>query len=290
MANPPANPLKPLIVGMAVMGTLALVTLAGNWILAESREADERAARRIAEQQRKFQEQEARYKAENEARRKEIQEADHRAFVAREAAEAKRKAELAARRKINVSERVEALRLKAEDGDPESQYLYGCLKRFGLTGLGDFNPDGTARQFRPLVAYPVLGENFGGKLHEVLFVDLPEITRDETAAMSWFERAALQGHDEAQYEMAHYHSFDGPGRDAVEAYKWYLLGRTTYLDSKGLIHTTRRLGKDGRIQHEPLPPGSRPYVPPALVDTLTPEQRAEAQKRAKAFVPRKEKP
>jgi len=290
MANPPANPLKPLIVGMAVMGTLALVTLAGNWILAESREADERAARRIAEQQRKFKEQEARYKAENEARRKEIQEADHRAFVAREAAEAKRKAELAARRKINVSERIEALRLKAEDGDAESQYLYGWIKRFGISGLGDFNPDGTARQIRPTVAYPILGGNSVGKLHEILFVEIPVITRDETAALSWFERAALQGHDESQYEMAHYHSFAGPGYDVVEAYKWYLLGRTSYFDSTGLVHTTRRLGEDGRIQHEALPPGSRPYVPPALVDTLTPEQRAEAQKRAKAFVPRKEKP
>ena len=285
-----SNPLKPLIAGMFFMGMIAVATLAGFWFLAETREADKRMALRVAANQQRVQEEAARYKAENDARRKQIEEADHRAFVAREAAEAKRKAELAARRKINVSERIEALRLKAEDGDAESQYLYGWIKRFGISGLGDFNPDGTARQIRPTVAYPILGGNSVGKLHEILFVDIPVITRDETAALSWFERAALQGHDESQYEMAHYHSFAGPGYDVVEAYKWYLLGRTSYFDSTGMVHTTRRLGEDGRIRHEPLPPGSRPYAPPGLVGILTPAQKAEAQKRAKAFVPRKEKP
>ncbi len=285
-----ANPLKPLIKGVFFMGLIAVATLAGLWVLGEKREHDAQFARRLAENQQRIQEQAARYKAENETRRKQIEEADHRAFVAREAAEAKRKAELATRRKIDVSQRVEALRLKAEDGDPESQYLYGWLKRFGTGGLGDFNPDGTARQLRPMVAYPVLGENLTGKLQEVLFVGLPEITRDETAALSWFERAALQGHDESQYEMARYHSFAGPALDVVEAYKWYLLGHTSYLDSTGLPHSTRRLGEDGRIRHESLPSDARPYVPPGLINQLTPEQKAEAQKRAKAFVPRKENP
>jgi hypothetical protein len=285
MSTPRPNPFKPLIIGVVIMGAVAAVTLACLWIVAEQREREAQFARKAAENQQRFQEQEARYRAENEARRQKIAEADRRAFAEREAAAAKRKAELAARRPIDVRQHVEALRLKAEAGDPESQYLYGWLNRFGTSGLGDFNPDGTATFLRPLTAPPVFGENLTGKLHEVRFVDLPEITRDEAVALKWFARAARQGHAEGQYELAHHHSFDGDGYDLVEAYKWYLIARTRYLDAKGYVHSTRHIGADGKISYEPLPADARPYAPPGLVNQLTAEQKAEAERRAKAFKP-----
>ena len=74
----------------------------------------------------------------------------------------------------------------------------------------------------------------------------------------------------------------------VEAYKWYLVAKTRYFDSRDVVHTTRRLGEDGRIRYASLPPDSRPYVPPGLLNSLKPEQRAEAEKRAKAFQPKLE--
>ena len=284
------NPLKPLVKGTFVMGLIAVVTLAASWFIAEMKEAEARRSRLTAENQQRIEEAQARFKAENEARRKKLQEADRRTFTEREAAEAKRKAELAKRRQIDVFQRVEAVRVKAANGDPEAQYLYGCLCRFGLSGLGDFNPDGTVRQLRPMVAYPVFGENLFGKTNDVLFVDLPVLERDEKAALEWFERAALQGHDEAQYEVAHHRTFAGPGEDLVEAYKWYLVAKTRYFDSRDVVHSTRRLGDDGRISYATLPPDSRPYVPPGLLNSLKPAQKAEAEKRAKAFKPKKENP
>lgn len=284
------NPLKPLLKGVFAMGLIAVATLAVSWFIAEVREADARTARQAAQNKQRIEEAQERFRAESEARRKKIQEADRHTFAEREAAEAKRKAELAGRRQIDVFQRVNAVSVKAANGDPESQYLWGWLCRFGLSGLGDFNPDGTARQLRPMVAYPVFGENLFGKTNDVLFVDLPVLERNEKAALEWFERAALQGHAEAQYELAQHRTFAGPGEDLVEAYKWYLVAKTRYFDSRDVVHSTRRLGDDGLIRYAALPPESRPYVPPGLLNSLKPAQKAEAEKRAKAFKPKKENP
>lgn len=254
-----------------------------------SEEADARTARQAAQNKQRIEEAQERFRAESEARRKKIQEADRRTFAEREAAEAKRKAELAGRRQIDVFQR-QRVSVKAANGDPESQYLWGWLCRFGLSGLGDFNPDGTARQLRPMVAYPVFGENLFGKTNDVLFVDLPVLERNEKAALSGSSAPRLQGHAEAQYELAQHRTFAGPGEDLVEAYKWYLVAKTRYFDSRDVVHSTRRLGDDGLIRYAALPPESRPYVPPGLLNSLKPAQKAEAEKRAKAFKPKKENP
>ena len=279
------------------MGAVAVSALGLVWYQAEIKAHEAEVVRQRAEHERLLKEETARYKAEAEHNKAEIaadrrrrEEANRQATQARKAADEKRQAELRTRRQINVRQRIEALRLKAEDGDPESQYLFGWLTRFGLRALGDFNADGTARELLPLAAYPTLGENLSDKMSAVLFVDLPEIVRDEAAALRWFERAALQGHGAAQHEMAHDRTFRGPGDDQVEAYKWYLLSHTCYFDPEGMVRTTRRLGLDGQVRYDPLPPDSRHYVPPGLLNSLTPEQKAEAEKRAKAFRPKKEKP
>lgn len=278
------------------MGAVAVSALGLVWYQAEIKAHEAEVVRQRAEHERLLKEETARYKAEAEHNKAEIaadrrrrEEANRQATQARKAADEKRQAELRTRRQINVRQRIEALRLKAEDGDPESQYLFGRLTRFGLRCLGEFNPDGTARELRPIAAYPTLGEP-PGKLHEVRFVDLPDITRDEASAMRWFERAALQGHGEAQQEMALDRTFRGPGDDQIEAYKWYLVSQTSYFDPEGMIRTTRRLGMDGRACYDPLPPDSRHYVPQGLLNSLTAEQKAEGEKRAKAFRPKKEKP
>lgn len=225
---------------------------------------------------------------ENELRLRANEQRKAEAAAQQEKTSAARKADLATRRRISVKPAVQALFTKAENGDPEAQYLAGILRRSGLGAMGTFNPDGTPNALYPQMLYPVLGENLSRpKPAGLLFVDLPELTPDEAAAHRWFLRAALQGHGGAQVELARDCSFTGPYYDRTEALKWYLLSEALYVDATGLIHSNRYMDDTGAMHMAKTPAGGRHYIPGGLANA--PEM-AEATQRAAAFKPKKESP
>ena len=86
---------------------------------------------------------------------------------------------------------------------------------------------------------------------------------DDVEAAAWYLKAAEQGDADAQYNLGGmYGKGEGVPQDDVEAYKWFNLA-TTYADAE---------------QREEFAEG-RDF----LAERLTPEQRADAQRRAREF-------
>ncbi|MHC5135303.1 MAG: tetratricopeptide repeat protein [Planctomycetota bacterium] len=82
---------------------------------------------------------------------------------------------------------------------------------------------------------------------------------DNVESIKWFRKAAQQGHGIAQFELAmRYHTGKGTAKDSVEAYKWLLLAQTNGIAVAAY--------KD------------------LLEKEMTPEQIAQAQKKADVFV------
>jgi TPR repeat protein len=87
---------------------------------------------------------------------------------------------------------------------------------------------------------------------------------DNVESIKWFRKAAEQGHGIAQFELAmRYHTGKGTAKDSVEAYNWVLLAETNGI----AVDAYKDL----------------------LEKEMTPEQIAEAQKQADAFVAETEK-
>ena len=87
---------------------------------------------------------------------------------------------------------------------------------------------------------------------------------DNVESIKWFRKAADQGHGIAQFELAmRYHTGKGTAKDSVEAYKWVLLAETNGI----AVDAYKDL----------------------LEKEMTPEQIAEAQRQADAFVAETEK-
>ena len=87
-----------------------------------------------------------------------------------------------------------------------------------------------------------------------------DVTKDEVEALKWYRKAADQGDADAQYSLGvMYANGDGVTKDDAEAYKWWLLagaqGDETAKENNGVIEKR-----------------------------LTPEQRAEGQKRFREFL------
>jgi len=86
------------------------------------------------------------------------------------------------------------------------------------------------------------------------------VPKDLTEAAKWYRMSADQGNEVAQFYLGNlYAKGNGVPKDYAEAYKWYLLSRMT---------------------------SSHPKVQ-ELEAELTPEQRADGQKRATDFTQRK---
>ena len=98
---------------------------------------------------------------------------------------------------------------------------------------------------------------------------------DYTEAAKWYRRAADQGNADAQYGLGHWY-FIGVGvpRDYIEAYKWCDLAAAHLSDYRAGKTISARA--DCRIELG------------VIEERMTPEQIAEAQQLAAAFVPRKE--
>ena len=289
------SPLRPLIISMALMLGLLGGTMIVRQMIAEAHEMEKQNLLRQQSTVQRMKEMEAEAAAlkaknlrENELRLRANEQRKAAAAAQQEKTSAARKADLAMRRRISVKPAVQALFTKAENGDPEAQYLAGILRRSGLGAMGTFNPDGTPNALYPEVLYPVLGENLSRpKPAGLLFVDLPELPPDEAAAHRYFQRAALQGHGAAQVELARACSFSGPHYDRTEALKWYLLSEALYVDATGLIHSNRYMDDTGAMHVAKTPAGGHHYIPEGLANA--PEM-AEAKQRAAAFKPKKESP
>ena len=289
------NPLRPLVISMAIMLGLLLGTMAVRRLILEAQEMErqnvqrqEAAKQRMQEMEALRREQQEKSLQENARRLRENETRKAEAAAQLEKSNAARQADLASRRRISVKPAVQSLFSRAEHGDPEAQYLAGVLSRSGLGAMGTFNADGTPNALYPQTLYPVLGENLSRpKPSGLLFVDLPDLPPDEAAAHRWFLRAALQGHGAAQVELARECSFTGPHYDLTEALKWYLLSEALYVDATGLIHSNRYMDDTGSMHTAKTPAGGHHYIPEGLVNAA---EMAEAKKRAAAFKPKKETP
>ena len=273
------NPLKPLIKGMFVMLAVAAVVLFAYFarlaLIAEQE--------RVAESRKRAQ-------VENERFRRQM-EADQRANKLRreqEAARAKETAERRAKedasfataeakkRPVDVGVAFGNARRKAEAGDADAQNLLGAIYRLGMDQVIRLDPGTHGMQFSPHVLSALTGEDLSrGSMPSIRFVSVPVIPANSQEAGRWLERAALQGHREAQATLASLLFYTL--QDPVAAYKWSLIadaGHDASTEGKLTGHT----------------PDSRKLLRERLLQKLTPDQKAESEKKAKAFVAKKEKP
>ncbi len=274
-----ANPLKPLIKGMFVMLAVAAVVLFAYFarlvLIAEQE--------RVAESQKRSKEINERFRREMEENQRATKlRREQEAARAKEAAErrAKEDASFAAaeakKRPIDVGVAFGNARRSAETGSADAQNLLGVIYRLGMDQVIHLDPGTHGMQFSPHVLSALTGEDLSrGAMPSIRFVSIPVIPANSQEAGRWLERAALQGHREAQATLASllYYTLHDP----VAAYKWSLIA-----DADPAASTEGKL--DGHT------PASRKLLRERLLQKLTQEQVAEAEKKAKSFVPKKEKP
>ncbi len=272
-----ANPFKPLIVGTFIM--LAVTT--GVIIVDLVLDAKAEQERRHAENQKRYAEESARRQREfeqreAEARQRREKQAEERRLAAeasakaekerREAAEAAAKAEQVKRRPIDVTAAFTKKLHQAQAGDPNAQHLIGYIYYLGMDRIVETSGNGLAL-YRRTVVTMLVGED-----PEIrLLVSAPTFKRNDEVAAKWFERAALQGHRGAQT----YLGITNAGRGKYDlAYLWMLIADGPALPDEINL---------------PLPPvAARNSMKDNFRKKLTPEQVAEAEKKAKEFKAKKE--
>jgi TPR repeat protein len=154
---------------------------------------------------------------------------------------------------------LESVRGTAEQGDARAQYELGEMYDKG-EGVAA-NSGEAAKWYRKAAeqGHPGAQWQLGYKYEYGSGVAV-----DNVESIKWFRRAAEQGHGIAQFELAmRYHTGKGTAKDSVEAYKWVLLSQTNGID----VTSYKVL----------------------LEKEMTPEQIAEAQKRAEAIAAEIEK-
>jgi TPR repeat protein len=274
-----ANPLKPLIKGMFVMLAVAAVVLFAYFarltLIAEQE--------RVSESQKRSKEVNERFRREMEADQRAIKlRREQEAARAKEAAErrAKEDASFAAaeakKRPVDIGVAFGNARRKAEAGDAEAQNLLGVIYHKGMDQVIHLDPGTHGMRISPLVLSALTGEDLSrGAMPSIRFVSIPVLPANSQEAVRWLERAALQGHREAQATLASLLFYTL--QDSVAGYKWSLIA-----DANPTASTDGKL--DGHT------PASRKLLRERLLLKLTQEQVAEAEKKAKAFEPKKEKP
>ncbi len=198
---------------------------------------------------------------------------------------------------VTSSDTFSALKGKAENGDANAQVQIGC---YFLAGQGvplDYaeavkwfrkaaeqgnagaqnnlgscyeNGHGVTNDYREAVKWYRKAAEQGMALAQnnlgSCFANSEGVTKDDAEAFKWFLRAAEQGYAFAQYNVsAAYHFGNGVPRNYIEAYKWESLAA-----AQG-VETAKKYLSIDEIQ-------------------MTPDQIADAQRLAAAFVPRKETP
>ncbi len=272
-----ANPFKPLIVGTFIM--LAVTT--GVIIVDLVLDAKAEQERRHAETQKRYAEESARRQREfeqreAEARQRREKQAEERRLAAeaaakaekerREAAEAAAKAEQVKRQPIDLTAAFTKKLHQAQAGDPNAQHLIGYIYYLGMDRIVETSGNGLAL-YRRTVVTMLVGED-----PEISpLVSAPTLKRNDEVAAKWFERAALQGHRGAQT----YLGITNAGRGKYDlAYLWMLIADGPALPDEINL---------------PLPPVAvRNSMKENFRKKLTPEQVAEAEKKAKEFKAKKE--
>ena len=154
---------------------------------------------------------------------------------------------------------LESLRKTADQGDAQAQYRLGEMYDNGEGVAAD---DAEAVKWYRKAAeqgHPGAQWLLGYKYEYGSGVAV-----DNVESIKWFRKAAEQGHGIAQFELAmRYHTGKGTAKDLVEAYKWVLLAETNGI----AVDAYKNL----------------------LEKEMTPEQIAQAQRQADAFVTETEK-
>jgi TPR repeat protein len=175
-----------------------------------------------------------------------------------------------ARRKIDVGALYDTLRKNAEAGDPDAQFLMGVILTKGMEDL--VSGDAGAMMFS--VHFPALIGEPMPDLQTVNIVNIPAVPADPPASVRWYERAARQGHAEAQVWLAD--DLADKGR-RLEGLTWILISerlrRTTEKTPAWDYTDTLRLNLRGIFQRQ-----------------LSDKDEAEARRRADAFRPVPERP
>lgn len=286
MSSGRSNPLKPLIFGMLAMGLAAIVALTIRGVISlqeqEARRQEQNRREREATQQRWRDEQaqrqaaEARRRSEAEARQLREKAADERRLAAeaaaktekasREAAEAAARAEQAKRRTIDVTVAFTKKLHQAQAGDPNAQHLIGYIYYLGMDRIVGTGENRLAIYNRTVITM-LIGED-----PEIRpLVSVPTFKQNDEVAAKWFERAALQGHRGAQT----YLGITNAGRGKYDlAYLWMLIADGPALPDE--------------INLPKAPAEVRKSMKETFRKRLTPEQAAEAEKKAKEFKAKKE--
>ena len=283
-----ANPFKPLIVGTFIMLAVTTGVIFVDLVLdakaeQERRHAEnqKRYAEEIARRQQRYAEESARRQREFEQREAEARQrrekaAEERRLAAeaaakaekerREAAEAAAKAEQLKRQPIDLTAAFDRKLHQAQAGDPNAQHLVGFIYYLGMDRIVGMR-DNQLTVYNRTVITMLIGEELAIKP----LVSLPTFKRNDEVAAKWFERAALQGHRGAQT----YLGITNAGRGKYDqAYLWMLTS-----DGPAL---------PGEI-NLPLPTiAGRNSMKEKFREKLTPEQAAEAEKKAKEFKVKKE--
>jgi hypothetical protein len=183
-----------------------------------------------------------------------------------------------------VAECVNGMEAVAEKGNVEAQYFLGTMYANGVRVKLDYvealpQTNTAARLSNGLVIKQdyVEAVKWYGKAAEQGNIDaqlalgncygLGEgVPQDYAEAVKWYRRGAMQGDADAQLDLGDcYMAGSGVPKDYIEAYKWFNLA-----SAQG-----NAVAKDGLS---------------AIENVMTPDQIAEAQSRAAAFIPQSETP
>jgi TPR repeat protein len=159
------------------------------------------------------------------------------------------------------AEAVKWYRKAADQGDAESQRSLGAKY-----SDGEGVPMDKAESVKWYRKAADQGNAEGQYSLGVMYATGAGVPKDDTAAATWYRHAAEQGHPAGQYMLGvRYARGEGVPTHRAEAYKWWLLA-----GAQGV--------EDARKQYE------------ILERTLLPTERAEGQRMAREFVPRKGPP
>jgi TPR repeat protein len=156
-------------------------------------------------------------------------------------------------------------RAGAQKGDPEAAFYLGWMYD-NADGVGHDDAE-AARWYRRAA-----DDGYAPAQHYLglIYADGEGVGQDLDEAAKWFRRAALQGNPGAQYSLGvMYRDGVAVDKDPVEALKWLTLA---------VQGATPDDNEEAASAHE------------ALARSLSPEQLAEADRRARAFQPTAEKP
>ncbi len=269
------NPLKPLIKGLFVMLAVAAIVLfvhAGWQSILEEVRRNEVASQAAQARRDKWRREQEAAELKLSQRRKDDElrltlgrARDHETLMA---AQAKK-------RPVDVGAAFGDVRRRAESGDANAQNLLGRIYLRGMDDVLSVDPANSRPigYYAPAAAALTGEEDFAGSSDVIRFVNMPLTPANPKEAARWFERAAQQGHREAQSNLAQLFYYHLP--DPAAGYRWVLLadGPAILQDEQKLESHTSAWLKQMREK---------------LLTRLTPIQKAEAERQAQDWKPTKE--